>query len=146
MYSLVDWHKREIDNIRKDMDEALTRCFNVFGLVFTSRKQKPYFDLFNERDQVVLRAHLPGVEAEDLDITIHGDVLTIKWEIRKKPTDACEMNAFDEPQPNRFARSIKLPCLIDSDRVEATCKNGELTIYMPKLRVRRGDHITIAIR
>jgi HSP20 family protein len=140
MYSLVDWHKREIDNIRKEMDEALTRCFNIFGLVFTSREQKPYFDLFNERDQVVLRAHLPGAEAEDLDITIHGDVLTIKWETRRKPADA-----FDETPPHRFARSIKLPCLIDSDRVEATCKNGELTIYMPKHRVRRGEHITITI-
>jgi HSP20 family protein len=145
MYSLIDWHKREIDNIRKEMDEVFARCLNIFGLVFSPREEKPYFNLFNERDQLVLKAHLPGVEAEDLDITLHGDVLTVKWQTRRKSIAPYGVEVFDEPEPARFAKSIKLPSLIDFDRVEATCKNGELTIYMPKHRVRRREHITITI-
>jgi HSP20 family protein len=145
MYSLVEWHKREIDNIRKEIDGVFNRFFNFFELGFASREEEPYFDLFDGRDQVVIRAKLPGLEAEDLDITIHDNVLTIKGEVEGKSADS-QAGGFEENRLYRFARSLKLPCPIGSDRVEAIYKNGVLTIYLPKQRVKGRKHIIITVR
>ena len=138
MRSLVEWHMREIDNIRKEINGVFNRFCTFFELEVDSIEEEAHFDLFEGRDQLILKANLPGIEAEDLDITIHGNTLTIKWETGK--------NSSGGGQGHRLARSFKLPFPVDSDKVEAIYKNGILTIYMPKQRVKEIERFIISVR
>jgi HSP20 family protein len=92
-------------------------------------------DLYETDEALTLKANLPGVSPEDVEITISGEDLVIKTELR---SDAALDEAKDwswyrhELYHGPVGRSIALPTLIQADKVEATFRNGELTLVLPK--------------
>ncbi len=92
-------------------------------------------DLYETADALTLKARVPGVNPEDVEITIEGDNLVIKTELR---SDALLDKAKDwtwyrhELYHGPVGRSISLPSLIQTDKIEATFRNGELTLVLPK--------------
>jgi HSP20 family protein len=92
-------------------------------------------DLYETDEELTLRARLPGVNPEDVDITINGEELIIKAELR---SDAALDEAKDwswyrhELYHGALGRRINLPTQIDANKVEATFRNGELTLVLPK--------------
>jgi len=89
-------------------------------------------DIYQTKDNVVVKASLPGVKPEEVDISITGDVLTIKGE-RKEETEVKEDNFIRrESHFGAFSRSVTLPPDIKSDKAEAVFKDGILTLTIPK--------------
>ena len=91
----------------------------------------PPVDVFQNGDQeVVLKAELPDMTREDIDITVENDTLTIKGE-KKLPADAGEQFHRVERRYGAFSRSFSLPQTVDTSKVAADYRNGVLTIRLP---------------
>jgi len=92
-------------------------------------------DVYETRDAVIVRAALPGARPDDIDITVTGDNLTLRAEVREAPPDGAEVQRRQrEHRYGLFTRSLTLPAEVQSDRVEATFEHGMLTLTMPKAR------------
>ena len=89
-------------------------------------------DLYESDDKLVAKATLPGVKPEDVDISISGDVLTIKGETKSQEEVKRENYHRQEIRYGAFARSIPLPTKVDFDKTEAVFEEGILTVTMPK--------------
>ena len=89
-------------------------------------------DVYQTKDNVIIRSTIAGVTEENLDITIANDMVTIKGE-RKKPEEVRPEDYFyQECYWGPFSRSIILPVDIDVENVEAEIKDGILTVVLPK--------------
>lgn len=89
-------------------------------------------DMYQTKDEVVLKAALPGVKPEEVDITITGDTLTIKGEHREEKETKEEDYLYKEHRYGAFSRSVTVPMQIESDKAEAVFENGILTLTIPK--------------
>lgn len=92
----------------------------------------PSIDVAESEDRITITAELPGLEAQDIDVDIASNMLTLKGE--KKIDEAKEGRRFycRERIHGRFQRSFKLPPGVDSDHVKAGFKNGILTVTIPR--------------
>ena len=89
-------------------------------------------DLYQTRDNVIIKSTIAGVRPEDLDITIANDMVTIKGERKREEKIAAEDYFYQECYWGGFSRSVILPVDIDSEHVEADLKDGILTVILPK--------------
>lgn len=118
------------DRLRQGM-EWLLDSFGEPTPGFTSRVF-PSLNLTEDKDNYYLRAELPGVKPEELDISVVEDQVAIRGE-RKIPLEKKEFNYHRrERQEGAFRRSISLPMEIDANRVNAELKQGILKITLPK--------------
>ena len=92
----------------------------------------PAVDLSETDNEVVVKASLPGVKPEDVDISVNDGILTVKGE--KKSDDKTEGENFyrREIRYGAFSRSIPLPAAVDQDKAEAAFTDGVLTVTLPK--------------
>ena len=92
----------------------------------------PPVDIFERQDYLVIRAEVPGVQKEDMDVRIENGVLTLHGE-RKQETEVQEENAHRmERVYGAFTRSFSLPTTVDAAKVAATYKDGVLEVTVPK--------------
>jgi hypothetical protein len=89
---------------------------------------------------------MPGIKPEDIEITVTGDTLTIRGEVRDQPPGEEARYHQREHRYGTFARSITLPVEVQSDKVEATFEHGMLTLTMPKAERMRPKQIKITTR
>ena len=89
-------------------------------------------DMYQTDNDVVVKASLPGVKPEDVDITLAGDMLIIKGETRDEKEVKEESYFHKEHRYGSFSRSITLPSNLKADNAEASFENGMLTITIPK--------------
>lgn len=99
--------------------------------------QIPNVDVFSTRDELIIEVELPGVNKQDIDITLIKTTLTIK---------ALKLECFEEDKINyvcmerafgRMFRSIELPFPVDTEKIKAVFRNGILTICVPKVEDKR---------
>ena len=90
-------------------------------------------DVYQSKDSIIIKSIVGGVKAEDLDISVTADMITIKGK-RINPDDVKADNYYyQECFWGNFSRSVILPCDIKTDEVRATMKNGILTVKLPKI-------------
>jgi HSP20 family protein len=89
-------------------------------------------DLYETDNELVLRAALPGVKPENVDITAMGDELTIKAEIKPPAEDKDVRWHRQERRHGLYVRTIELPITVDTDKIDATFENGVLNVVLPK--------------
>ena len=99
-------------------------------------------DVYQTEDELVIRSAIAGVKAEDLDILIEGDVLTIKGS-RQKPFEEKSDYFIQECYWGPFSREVILPVEADPSRVEALMNEGILTIKLPKIEREKKRKITV---
>jgi len=103
----------------------------------------PSIDMFEKEDAFIIRAELPGVKLEDVDISMTGDTLTVKGE-RKPPADVKEEEyECCEVCYGNFSRSITLPVTVEADKIQATMENGILEMRLPKVPEAKPTKITV---
>ena len=122
---------RELEQLQRRMDRLFQ---NAFGLERSPWQVGvyPLVNISEDRDHLYVRAELPGVKAENLEITIQDSSLILRGE-RKIPTEEKQVNFHRrEREAGFFRRVVALPARIQADKVEATCKDGILTIKLAK--------------
>lgn len=105
----------------------------------------PQVDIFEDGDELVVKAELPGLEREDINVTLTDDVLTISGE-KKKEEMVQEKNYYRlERSSGSFTRSFRLPVEVQTDKVKATFKGGVLEMRMPKTEEAKEKEVKIKI-
>ncbi len=103
----------------------------------------PAMELIDKENEMVLKVELPGIEEENIELNVKGDVLTIKGERKKEEVKEGENYLFSEISYGKFERSIRLPKNVDFDKAEAEFKNGILVIRIPKKEEEKTKKIPI---
>ncbi len=132
---LIQWKPfREVSRLRSEMDRLWDEYFGAGrrGLQPLEEAWLPAVDVSESEDKITVKAEIPGLEAKDIDISMSGDTLTIKGEKKTETEEKEENYHVVERSYGSFRRAMKLPALVDADRVEATYKNGVLTVVLPK--------------
>ncbi|MEW6666218.1 MAG: Hsp20/alpha crystallin family protein [Thermodesulfobacteriota bacterium] len=132
----------EVERIRQEMNrlqEAVTR-----GLLRqTTAGVFPLMNLTEDKDNYYVRAELPGVKADELDISVTEDSLTVTGE-RKLPREEEKATYHRrEREGGSFSRVVTLPGPINTAKVDARCTDGILTIVLPKSEAAKPKQITV---
>ncbi|PIR96327.1 MAG: hypothetical protein COT92_01685 [Candidatus Doudnabacteria bacterium CG10_big_fil_rev_8_21_14_0_10_42_18] len=89
-------------------------------------------DMYQTKDNVIIKSTIAGVRPEDIDITVANDMVTIKGSRRKEETVTEDDYFYQECYWGSFSRSVIIPVDIDSEKIEADLKAGILTVIIPK--------------
>ena len=100
-------------------------------------------DMYETDENVVLRASVPGVKPEEVDITITGNTLTIKGETKHEEEVKKENYFRQERSYGTFTRTITLPSSLETDKAEATFENGVLSLTIPKAEEMKPKQIKV---
>ena len=122
--------------LRDEMDDLFGRFFGDWGdwpaLTAPRGDWLPAVDVAEQENAIVVKAELPGLKPDDVEITVQGNTLTITGQ-KKEETEEKKDNYYHvERRYGSFRRDIPLPGGVDADKVEATCKDGVLTVTVPK--------------
>ena len=126
---------REMMSLRDAMNRLFEESFLRPGaLGMQDSGMSLPMDVFETENSVVLKVAVPGVKPEDLDVTITGDVLTIKGEFKEElqPDNSKRHYIRQERRYGAFTRTLTLPAAVDANSITATFENGVLTLEMPK--------------
>jgi HSP20 family protein len=134
MSNLIRWEPaREMMTLREAMDrlfdDAFTRPLSIRdGWSMAT----PAIDMYQTANDIVVKASIPGMKAEDVQINITGDVLTLKGEVKQEEERKDKAWHIREQRFGSFERSVALPTAVKTDEAEAVFENGILTITLPK--------------
>lgn len=93
---------------------------------------KPAVDIKEDEDRVVIVADLPGVDEKDIDVQVHDGVLQLSGKREESKEEKSEHGYYRERRYGSFHRRFRLGSNVDAASIEATYKNGELTVVLPK--------------
>jgi HSP20 family protein len=143
MANLTRWEPlRELMEMRRDWDRLFDD--NFFRPVVTSNGHSaPLVDLYQTADEVHVKAAMPGIKAEDVDIQVHGDTLTIRAETRQEEERKDATYHVREQRYQSYARSLSLPAPVKADKAEAEVTDGILHITLPKAEEAKPKQITV---
>ncbi len=133
-WELEDWERR--------MDQTFGRP--IWQTPFEEKGWMPAVDVYEKNDRYIVKADLPGIKEEDIDISISGDNLAIKGE-KKAETEVKEENYYrSERTYGSFYRSIQLPSDVDAEKIKANFENGVLEVTLPKSAETKPRKITLS--
>ena len=122
---------RELEQLQRRMDRLFQDAYGTEGRPWRAGVY-PLVNISEDPDHYYVRAELPGVRAEDLEITLQDNSLILRGE-RKIPAEEKQVNYHRrERESGFFRRIVPLPAPVQGDKVEAACKDGILTIKMAK--------------
>ena len=147
MNNMTRWEPaREMMTLREAMDhlfnDAFTRPFSTMrdgGANWSA----PAIDMYQTENDVVVKAAVPGFKADEVQINVTEDVLTIKGELKQEEEKKEKSWQIREHRRGAFERSISLPTAVTSDKARADFENGILTITLPKSERVKPKTITI---
>jgi HSP20 family protein len=145
--ALVRWEPVRITSLQSEMN----RLFNTFfdtpttGNGSTTRRWIPAMDLVETEDDFVLKADLPGLKEEDVNIEVDENVLTVSGERKAEHEDKREGYVRVERSYGSFRRSLTLPKGVDAEAVTANFENGVLEVHIPKPEERKPRRVAIQV-
>ena len=135
-----------LSNLRDELDSLFDAPFlaNLANQTQLFSGWTPALDLYQSKDNIVAVVELPGMRKEDIEISLHENVLTISGE-RKEQAAEGEKAERSERYLGKFRRSISLPSRVDASKVNATYKDGILTVTLPKAEEAKPRQIQVNI-
>jgi len=151
--SLIRWSPiKELEEMRRDMERIFEEFFEPvrrrrrwWGRTTEEGFIVPNIELYDRKNDIVVRAELPGVDKKDIDLTITEGNLTIKGEVKKSEEVKGEDYYAAEIKYGSFSRTIPLPVEVDSEKAKATYKNGILEITLPKKEEAKPKEIKVEV-
>jgi HSP20 family protein len=137
MFELKKWEPlRDLSTIQREMDDLFRRVFGGFSTAGLFKRETraewcPDVDCFMKEGSLVVHADIPGMEPKDVDISIAGNVLTIRGERKAEWEEKKEGYLFHEASYGSFSRSLTLPEGVDTTKVHASYRNGVIELTMP---------------
>lgn len=145
---------KELDTMRREMDR-------IWEDLFPSRRAEapwkrpataqdqgtvtPAIDIIDRAQEIVIRAEMPGVKKDDIDISLQDGTLTIKGEVKEEETQKEGNYTYSERNYRFFARSLNIPFKIRQDGIKATLKDGVLSVELPKVLEEQPRKITVEV-
>lgn len=126
----------DMDRVFEDFfGRSWLRPFGGWGRPFATEFEPllPKVDVVDREDEVVVRAEVPGMEKDELEISVSGNMLTLKGETRREERKEAGDYTRCEMSRGAFARMLALPAEVDEDRAKASLKDGVLELKLPKL-------------
>ena len=105
----------------------------------------PMVDVSETADEWRVRAELPGVTPEEVEVSVTGNVLTLRGEKKGDVSEASGNWRRSERRYGKFVRALEFPTDVDAKRVEARFKNGVLTVTLPKAETSRPKSISVKV-
>lgn len=127
---------RQVPSVWQEMDRLQREMNRMFrsanGVQLHPAPSFPAMNIWANEDGQVITAEIPGVDLEDLDISVTGEILTLSG--NRKAEQIGDSTTFHRRERGygRFKRSIQLPYPVQGDNIEASFKNGVLTIVLPR--------------
>ena len=132
----------DIVNVRDTMDRMLDNYFGRSPVAFEGYGVVD-LDLYQTENDVVIEASIPGINPDDINISVAGEVLTIKGEVKQeKETKEADYH-IKERRYGSFSRSVTLPTQINAEKAAADFKNGILKLTLPKAENVKPKTITV---
>ena len=143
MSNLTRWEPlREMMTLREAMDQlfddAFTRPRSASGVSII-----PVVDLYQTDDEVVVKANLPGLKADDVQISVTSDVLTLRGEFKLESEQKEATYSILERRAGTFERSMMRPTDVQTEKAKADFADGVLTITLPKAEAVKPKTITV---
>lgn len=147
---MANWDMfRELDSLRREIDEA----FRGVGLgrapapqfLSGGTRRFPLVNISEDESGVYVEALLPGVEPKGIEISVLRTALTLAGERKAAETEKAHVWHRNERGFGRFSRTIELPTEIDSGKVSAQCRDGVLTVTLPKAEAAKPKKITVGV-
>ena len=144
MSNLIRWEPaRDMMTLREAMDrlfdDAFTRPLSLSGNGWSV----PAVDMYQTDNEIVVKAALPGIKADEVQINITGDVLTLKGEVKQQEDVKEKAYHIHEQRWGMFERTLVLPANVVADKAKADFENGILTITLPKAEEAKPKTINI---
>jgi HSP20 family protein len=153
--SLIRWQKPELTvwptfgrlfSLRDELD----RLFESPSSEWTRGSQllsvwNPAVDLYEDKDNVTVKAELPGMKKEDIEVSLHDGALSISGERKSEEKFEDAETYRSERFVGRFHRTVTLPSEVKGDQVKAQYKDGVLTVTLPKAEEAKPKQIEINI-
>jgi HSP20 family protein len=138
---------RDFERMRREMDR-LWDSFSEGGLRRRTEEAVewlPSLDIAETKNEVVVKAEVPGMDPKDIDISLSDGMLTIKGEKKQEKEEKEADYHLIERSYGAFTRSVRLPKEIQSDKIGASYKNGILKITLPKSEEAKKKEIKIKV-
>jgi HSP20 family protein len=135
--AIVTWRRRnpsELAALRSSMDDWFDGFFRGLDrpLSFLGQRAWPAIDVAEKEDTILVRAEVPGMKPEEIDISVYGNTLTISGEKKEAKEDQNDGFYHIESTYGSFHREVALPTDVDEKKIEAVYKDGVLSVTLPK--------------
>lgn len=129
-----------------DFRRAMNRHWRATGLARLETEKREWaipLDVVEEEDEILVRASIPGVKVDDIDVSIENRVLTIKAETKTESEHKEGGYLVRERRSGSFLRSLRLPETVDADQAKTSYNDGVLTVNLPKAESKKAKHLKI---
>ncbi len=141
---LTKWDKLPVfSSFQDEMNRVLDNFFSretSYGMDW-----RPVVDVAETESDIIVKAEIPGIDPNDIDISITGDILTLKGEKKEEKENTGKCYHRVESSYGSFKRVINLPASVDVDKVKAEGKNGILEITLPKNEESKAKKINVKV-
>jgi HSP20 family protein len=134
---------RDLDSIQGELNRLFGRTYGGGELGTGSSNWMPPIDVREQKERFVVSLELPGVEPDDVDVSVEDSTLSIRGERRFSEETEDEEYHRVERRYGQFARSLSLPPTADANAIEASFDKGVLTITVPKAEQAKPKKISI---
>jgi HSP20 family protein len=139
------WFDRMVEDFRRRPFPTLLRPERWWPAEAGMLMRMPAVDVYEEKDNVVIKAEIPGLSKEDISVQVTDSTLTIKGE-KKREEEVKEDDYYRcERSFGSFTRAVNLPCDVKADQVKASFKNGVIEVRMSKTEEAKKKTITVKI-
>jgi len=133
----------ELERMRREMERIWDRFSSELPPSTLERHWNPSLDLLETEDSLAAEVEVPGINPDDINISVTADLLTVTGEKKQEPGAQEKNYHVMERAYGRFSRSIALPIAVNPDRVEARYKDGILRIIMGKSEAGKSKRIEV---
>jgi HSP20 family protein len=143
--AIVRWDPaREVDSLQSEVNRLFDTFFGGRPSNGTLRRWVPAMDLVETEDHLVLKADLPGLEQDDVNIEVKDGVLTVSGERKAEHEERTDGYYRVERAFGGFSRSLSLPEHVDAESIDASFDKGVLEVRIPKPEERKPHRVEIS--
>lgn len=135
-----------VDSLRREFNQLFDRFWSGQVEPMPLSRWVPALDVCESGDEIRVQAEVPGIDPADIDVSIEGNVLTIRGEKKAEREDSAEDYHRIERQYGTFSRSIPLASEVDAEKIEAVFRNGVLNVRLPKHESAKPKQVKIDVK
>ena len=131
-----------LSRLHEDVDDLFKSFLEPWDMPGYGRRW-PLLDIAESENEFLVKAEVPGCRAEDIDISVHGNILTISGQKTQEKEEKEKGYYHVERTYGNFRRDLTLASDVDPEKIEATCKEGVLSLRLPKSEKARAIKVKV---